>query len=77
MATSLNTDAWGGAWAEFWAGSWGGEATVAGQEPLLTHGQPAARKRRIRRLLRPVANPAVSLVEQEDEELTLSLLGMM
>lgn len=69
-------DAWAGAWGQAWGVSWGGTTVPPDTTPpeLPTAGP---RRRRGRRLPRPVT-PLVNVFdEQEDEELALSLLGLM
>jgi hypothetical protein len=74
----MSLNAWAAAWGKSWGVSWGYQESAEQAEP--TVGSHAAglkpRRRRARRL--PLLPPSQAIVvDLEDEELTLQLMGMI
>lgn len=70
-------DAWAGSWGQAWGVSWGGIEVPPPPEEFTPNQQPHTRHRKGRRILRPLATPHQTVVDLEDEDLALQLLGMI
>lgn len=67
--------AWGKAWGNSWGVAWGFvEAQAQQDEPVKS---PFGKHRRAKRIIRPAIDPIDAVNLDEEDELALSLLGML